>query len=314
MSVDKSYDGHQVVVHTVGHGESLSAIADGYRLPHWHSIWLYNTKVRQVFMGDDPDVIHSGDRIFIPRSPEGYGKLLATFKQLSLEMGAAGDREIYALEGQHWEYKAYTEMLDFAGDVATTLATFGLKAADAAKASKAAQAATGRSRIAAQYLADKEAERLSKWIADTFRSEALKAVAKTADGLHQKYFGKETSVGSNTNKTISTGKKVFDAVTGFSMIGGKFLLDSADIALSFITPSDLANFYLKLATGETVEQSNLNARMQVQKAVQASQRQLDQKHEYYAGERKLVYPPEGSSIGRYINFPPLHINVPRSAG
>jgi hypothetical protein len=310
MSNAKKYDGDHVAVHVVVQGESLSKIAGQYRLPDWHAIWLYNTKVRQVYTGDNPDIIHLGDRLFIPRSPEGYDRLIKKFQSLKRGIAAAGDQQMYILEAQHWEYKAWSEMLDFAGDVATTVATFGLNSLKASKAANVANTTTGRGKVAAQYLADQEAENLAKWVGSTFKSESTKGIAKKLDQYHERYTGKETSVGQTTHKTLSAGDKVIKAVRGYSMVGGKFMLDSAEIALSFLSPTKVANVYLWLSTGETVESSNQIAKMQIKNIVQRSQRQMDEKIKQFATERHIVYPSQSSTVGKYINFPPLHINVP----
>lgn len=240
----KTYDGKSVCIHIVQPGESYSRIASIYRLSSWNAIWLYNTKVQKVDLGNDPDKLNVGIQLFIPRSPDGYDQLITKFNQLKTEMQGFGDMEKYALEGQQWNYKASVEMFDFIGDVATTLATFGFKAAEAAKAAKVAKATTGQGRVAAEYLAEKQTEKLSKWIMDTFKGKATGAAAKYADKAHGALAGKETTVGEKTHKYASTAKKAFGAVAGYSMMGGKALLDISDIALDYLSPSKLANVYL----------------------------------------------------------------------
>lgn len=309
MPIDKSYDGQHVVVHVVSQGESLSRIAENYGLPNWEAIWLYNTQVREVHLGDDPDKIHPGERLFIPRSPKGYDTLISRLDSLKRQMAASGDQQLAILEGQHYEYKAWETAIDFAGDVLTTLATFGLKAGSATKAARTAEQTTGRGRVAAQYLADKEAEKLAKWVDSTFKGTATKAAAEKADQYHQALTGRKTSVGANTHKTLSTGEKAIEALRGYSMQGGKFLLNSADIALSFLSPSKVANIYLWLTTGETVEDSNVNARNHVRDSVRRTCETLGAKIERISDERNIVYPPGGSFIGNYMSFPPAHITA-----
>jgi len=287
----KTYDGKSVCIHIVQPGESYSQIASTYRLPSWHAIWQYNTKVQKVDLGNDPDKLNVGIQLFIPRSPDGYDQLITKLNQLKIEMQGFGDMEKYALEGQQWNYKASVEMFDFIGDVATTLATFGLKAAEAAKAAKLAKATTGQGRVAAEYLAEKQAEKLSKWIMDTFKGKATGAAAKYADKAHGALVGKETTVGEKTHKYASTAKKAFGAVTGYSMIGGKALLDVSDIALDYLSPSKLANVYLWSTTGETVDETFNAQKKRIADTVSSSTQLLDQKIEKYLLEKKLVYSP-----------------------
>lgn len=287
----KTYDGKSVCIHIVRPGESYSRIASTYRLSSWHAIWQYNTKVQKVDLGNDPDKLNVGIQLFIPRSPDGYDQLITKLNQLKIEMQGFGDMEKYALEGQQWNYKASVEMFDFIGDVATTLTTFGLKAAQTAKAAKVAKATTGQGRVAAEYLAEKQAEKLSKWIMDTFKGKATGAAAKYADKAHGALAGKETMVGEKTHKYASTAKKAFGAVTGYSMIGGKALLDISDIALDYLSPSKLANVYLWATTGETVDETFNAQKRRIAATVSSSTQLLDQKIEKYLLEKKLVYSP-----------------------
>jgi hypothetical protein len=260
-------------------------------LSSWHAIWQYNTKVQKVDLGNDPDKLNVGIQLFIPRSPDGYDQLITKLNQLKTEMQGFGDMEKYALEGQQWNYKASVEMFDFIGNVATTLTTFGFKAAQTAKAAKVAKATTGQGRVAAEYLAEKQAEKLSKWIMDTFKGKATGAAAKYADKAYGALAGKETTVGEKTHKYASTAKKAFGAVTGYSMIGGKALLDISDIALDYLSPSKLANVYLWATTGETVDETFNAQKKRIAATVSSSTQLLDQKIEKYLLEKKLVYSP-----------------------
>lgn len=287
----KTYDGKSVCIHIVQPGESYSRIASIYRLSSWHAIWQYNTKVQKVDLGNDPDKLNIGTQLFIPRSPDGYDQLITKFNQLKVEMQGFGDMEKYALEGQQWNYKASVEMFDFIGDVATTLATFGLKAAETAKAAKVAKATTDQGRVAAEYLAEKQAEKLSKWIMDTFKGKATGAAAKYADKAHGALVGKETTVGEKTHKYASTAKKAFGGVAGYSMMGGKALLDISDIALDYLSPSKLANVYLWSTTGETVDETFNSQKKRIAATVSSSTQLLDQKIEKYSLEKQLVYSP-----------------------
>ncbi len=287
----KKYDGKSVCIHIVKPGESYARIASIYNLSSWHAIWQYNTRIKKVDLGNDPDKLKVGVQLYIPRSSDGYDQLIMKFKQLKTEMQGFGDQEMYALEGQQWNYKASVEMFDFIGDVATILTTFGLKAAETARAARAVKAATGQSRVAAEYLAEKQAEKLSKWIMDTLKDKATGAAAKYADKAHGTLTGKETTVGENTHKYATTAKKAFGAVTGYSMIGGKALLDISDIALDYLSPSKLANVYLWSTTGETVDDSFNAQKTRITATVRSSTQLLDQKIEKYLMEKQLVYTP-----------------------
>lgn len=284
-----AYDGKHVIVHVIAPGENLTAIAGHYHLPHWESIWLYNTKVRQVYMGDDPNVIRPGGRLFIPRSPAGYDHLLRSLKKLRLEMENQGDATKYGLESQQNQYNAFTTALDFTSDVVTTLATFHLQAAKAAKASRLAKDTVGHGRVAAQYLADKEASKLSQWARDELIKQARAAAAEKADAAHTRRTGRNGPM-VIANKTYGTGKKVINAVQTYGLQGGKTLLDIADIALDYLSPTKLANAVLWVSAGETVEQTFKSQKEQAEAIVKNSVGHLDGKIRRIGEERKRVYP------------------------
>ena len=311
MAEPKAYDGSIVVVHVVKKGESLSKIANHYGLPNWQAIWFYNTKVRQVYMGENPDIIRPGERLFIPRSPESYDKLIKKLQLLKVHVASGGDQESYSLEANRNLYKAETVKFDFLGDALTTVATFGLKAAEVAKATRVAEQATGQAKVAAQYLADREAEKLAKMVRDNLKDTVKDAVAKKLDANREVKTGKESTLYESANKTYSTGKKALGAIAGYSMIAGKSLLDVSEIALSFLSVSKVANAYLWLSTGETVEGTMDRMDEMIKKTVERSIKQLDDKIARIADERESVYPVGGSFVGKYLVFPPMQITVAR---
>lgn len=323
MSEAKSYDGNQPVVHVVAPGESLSKIAQQYRLPDWHAIWLYNTKVRKVYLNDNPDVIRIGDRLFIPRRPEGYDRLIKVNSQLKEEIQTTGNEQIETVNKYKGENKKEADKRDFQASLATALGLFAVKGAQVAKAVLTAEAATGPARVAAQYMVDAATKELTNWMV----GEGTKWAATGLDKAHESLTGKPTKIGATTHLVLDSGTKALNTLRGFSLKGGKGILDACEIALDVATPSAWANAYIRLETGESwlevlnprktknlSETTYKEATASVREVVRKSLEILDQKIERIAIERNTVYPPEGSQIGRYINFPPLHINVRLQGG
>jgi hypothetical protein len=309
MNQPKSYDGNSVVVHSVAAGQGLSEIANIYGLSDWHSIWLYNTRIRRVYLGDDPDVIQIGQQLYIPRSRAGYDNLIKKFRQLKVDAEIQGHQELGRIEKLGYQQKAAAELFDFAADALTVVVTFAAKSVKAARAAKVASETVGQGRIAAQYLADNEAKAVGKWLGDELKGKARGAFAKKADQLHEQYTGKETSVGEKTNKHLTNTKKAVEAMRSFSMQGGKFALNIAEIALDYMSPSKLANVYLKLATGETVEDTFKSSAAQVKAAVTRTAGMLDEKIAEYEAEREIVHPQGGSQVGRYLHMPAMTFQI-----
>jgi hypothetical protein len=94
------YDGNYEIIHTVKLRESLSTIAEKYKFKSWQPIWIYNTQKKHMLdPGGDPGSLELGQHLFIPRSKEGYDKLLKKLVALKDGLAASGDGQLYELEG-----------------------------------------------------------------------------------------------------------------------------------------------------------------------------------------------------------------------
>jgi hypothetical protein len=285
------HDGNMVTPYRLRPGDTLSHVAVRFHFKSWVPLWNYNTRVRPI-LGDDPDKIPAGTTIFIPRSQLGYDRLMAKYKSLELQMKAFGDQETYSREADFYRLQASNVMIDFAGDVATVLVSIGGQAIRAAEAAKLAGTLKGSERVAADYLASREAERLAETIRDTAIDKAKDAtkdwaVSKTSDTFQDKY-GKSIDKGATaTTKTIP---KAFKAIAGYSMLGGKALLDVADIVLDYIKPSELADHWVAFQMGTTTaEETRKQNAEQIRHTVAAACAKLHEKMAALAKEKKLVY-------------------------
>jgi hypothetical protein len=285
------HDENMVTPYVLRSGDSLSQVAARFHFESWVPIWNYNTKVRPV-LGGDPNKVPAGATIFIPRSERGYDRLAAKYKSLELQMKTFGDQEIYSREADFNRLQASNVMIDLAGDVATVLVSVGGQAIRAANAARLAETLKGSQRVAADYLAQREAEKLAETIKDTAidkGKDASKdwAVSKTPDRFQDKY-GKPIDKGEiATTKTVP---KAFKAVAGYSMLGGKALLDIADMVLDYVKPSELADHLVAFAMGsgtadETLKRNNENIRH----TVASTCMKLREKMSSLAKEKKLVY-------------------------
>ena len=91
------------------------------------------------------------------------------------------------------------------------------------------------------------------------------------------------------------------------------LQSGGQVTLDYVSPSKVANACLWLATGQTVEGTLDRMSQRVKAIVKRSVDQLDRRIAQHSDEGDAVYPPGGSTIGRYVTFPPLHILLPRRA-
>jgi hypothetical protein len=281
------YDGSKTFVHEVKSGESLSSIAEfnrfNYGNPVWQPIFRYNHFFLSV-MGNDPNLIQPGFKIVIPRSPEGYSRMLAKLHSLKKIARAQGDSIKYQLEGDYYKHKADRVLLDFAGDVLTTIATFGASALKASKSAKVAAASRGQQRAAAEYLARKHSKEFTQGVIDKFKDTAIDAVISVTDD--------KTKSGGTLNDVRSlqkSFKKGGKAIATVSLQAGKSLLDMADLILDYAKPSVVADKIMLMTVGQTTQQSYQEAIKTIERSVDSQQRALDRKIAKYSREKEVLY-------------------------
>lgn len=312
----KVYDGSRIVPHTVQGGQSLSKIAEIYQFRSWKPIWTYNAKIYAT-IDDDPAFIREGITILIPRSVKGYEDMIKRLERSKIIAQGHGEALLYELEAQQYQTEAWKIGVDFAADVLTTVASLGLKAAAAAKATKAIAGAKTQAKIA-QHLsanattrefAHKFALLRNKNTATALKANAAKfaaaadirksigqkaigAAADLADVASQKLTGDEDSSRfSNTFKAMLTAESAMEARKAWKAAQNVLnsTIDVAGIALDYLKPSQLAEFYLFATAGETSETSRNNARKNIIASVDRSIEMLNASIDRYAKEKDLLY-------------------------
>jgi hypothetical protein len=316
MPHDSYYDGNYVIVHTVKRGESLSKIAAQYKFKGWHPIWIYNTQVEHAFATNgNPNQIESGQQIFIPRSEEGYKKLLKKLENLKLQVEGFAFGETSRQEGLEDEYKATAVMFDFAGDVATLLGSLAVKAAQVARYRQAKEGLKGAQLFAADIKLREGLKDLEEAVSKTELGKKFLdfAAAKASD----KFLGEGGS--EKTDNLVTFGNKTvgksLSAVKGFqqrqklgpalkALRGGSLqtFLDGADIVLDYVKVSNVANAWLWLTTGETVEGTIESSKRTIEASSNRSLVNLNEKILKIQKEREWVY---GSSSAEMAEVPPL---------
>lgn len=287
MQHSTHYDGNKTFVHTVKSGETLSSIAARYGFKSWEPIWRFNTDVKPVLSGN-PNQIRAGATLFIPRSEAGYNYLIKKMKVLQLRLQNSLETDLYQLESDYYVFKANEVAVDFVGDVLTTLVSIGFQAKKASEVASAAEKVVGRERVAAEYLARKEGEKLRDMLGDEFAETlADAAVERSTDRMTDK----NREGARHFYHAVKSGRKIMKAVQTFSMQGGKSLLDASDIVLEYIKPSTLASAWLAHTVGQAPEQSYEAARRRIEKEITNSTAQLYDKIERIQDERDLLYQP-----------------------
>lgn len=282
-------------MHVVKRGESLSTIAGQYKFNTWHPIWIYNTQVKPMLdPRGDPGRIEVGQHLFIPRSKQGYDHLLRQLRALKEGLVASGESQIYQLEGMEYQYKAQEVLWNLAGDVLTTLGSLGAKAFEVSKLREGAEGLKGAQRFAHEIKLNQAMDDL----AEAVSTKALrnKAVEGAASRIGNR-LGVDEDVSTFGLKTVPKAIKAGAALKSRMKLGpalraikgGSAVLDIADIALDYIHVSNVANAYLWLAYGETVEGSFKNSRASVAANISRGLVNLHEKIVRIEKERDLLY-------------------------
>lgn len=291
------YDGTCESMHTVKRGESLSTIASQYKFKSWQPIWIYNTQVKHMLDArGNPGKIEVGQHLFIPRSKEGYDKLLRKLEALKEGLAASGESQMYELEAIEYQYKARAVLFDFAGDVATMLGSLGAKAFEVARLREGAAGLKGAQRFAHEI-------KLKQAMEDLAEAASKKELGKAAAGAAANSMGVDDTAATFGLKTVPKLAKAGAALRSRMKLGPALravkgtssILDIADIALDYIKVSTVANAFLKLTLGETVEGSLDNARAYVKANICRGLVNLHQKAQQIQKQRDLLYP-TGSGI------------------
>lgn len=285
------YNGNEVVIHRVKPGETLASIARHYGFKSWRPIWIYNEQ-RGVLTS--PGRIRGGTNIFIPRSEAGYVRLIKKFEVLKWQMQGFGDREKYSLDAEHFRLKAFSVAVDAWAEALTTLATLGLQAVKAARMLSAAEKMAGGERVAAEYLARRESEKLTEKMTEDL-ADKVKEMAedRATANLGEEQKGKADLTYDAAFKTVP---KLVNAVRGFSLQGGKALLDISEILLDYAKPSTVADFVVAhLRHQGSAESAYERSRRQIEHSVHDSCLRLEEKRRQIDRERHLLYHSQGQA-------------------
>jgi len=298
------YDGKFPVIHTVKRGESLSAIATHYKFKSWQPIWIFNTqKEHMLDPKGDPGSLEVGQRLFIPRSKEGYDKLLKKLEALKGGLEGSGEGQMYELDGLNDQYNAEKVAFDFAGDVATLLGSLSARALEVARLRRGAEGLKGAQRFAHEIKLRKSVEDL----AEAVRVKKLKEAAR--DGVVEwgtgqmpnekagEYAKTSWTFGTKTVKKIGTLRS--DQKIGRELrraVGISSLLDVADAVLDYVKVSNVANGILWLWKGETVDGALNSARDNVRANITRGLANLHEKILRIQKERDLLYHPGSGAI------------------
>ncbi|CAN5586857.1 hypothetical protein BH23BAC1_BH23BAC1_25370 [soil metagenome] len=274
-----TYDGSFKTIHTILPKETLSNIAIKYGFgKNWKPVWIYNTKIQKI-LGSNPDVIPVGAKIWIPRSEEGYKKLIKKFEQLKNQMEEDRMKFDAQLDGDHYNHMATRELFNFAGDVATIIGRTAVMAGKAASLLNSSKNLLGQEKLATQYLAKVETENLTKYLRGNLVDNIIQYVNSDA--------------GDFKKGVVNPVKDGIKNVRTVSLKGGKSFLDISEMILDQVNISSFSDLLMGQFMGENTGQTYSRAKQGVAHTVQQSCRNLDEKIKNYTEEIKLLYNSDG---------------------
>lgn len=276
--------GYKEVLHTVVKGESLSGIAAHYRalgwpLKDWKPIYnitrertgLWNTK-GTAKQKDNPDLIHPGELLIIPRSPYGYDARIQQIQTLIRQLQSSAS-EVAAVKK---EAEHFSEKLNLIGDVATFFVNSALKATKAVKAAATAKKLTGLA--AKKALEERNSLALDRGLGITeftLKRTGHEHAAKVVKGI---------SIAKSGHELHSLPTLLKKAGDGFGVVA-----DVLDLVFDWTEPATVSKFFLKVFTGQDLdatlkEQARLEALQKAQVIMSLEKRMAALRH-----ERELVY-------------------------
>lgn len=309
----KDYTGKYVVPHPVQAGETLAKIAAAYQFKHWKPIWVYNSVIQKV-VGSDPNLIKRGVTIFIPRSQEGYQRVIRGLEASQEGLETMLDQLDYMQEALKYERKASAELWNLGSDVAQLTIGLGLQAIQAVKAIKVTKHAIGQAKIAAHLSSNaqtremieayaKARNRLTKQAlaADRHsgaskaafrkgRNDAvLDAVADRADEVRNAKTGDDEGALFENSVNIYKLMKLGKGLANKTLSAAEAGVETALVALDYADIDVVSDFTISLFSGQTFaeiqKQNKENATKMAQRMFEHFQSRIDS----LTKERELLY-------------------------
>jgi hypothetical protein len=288
--------------HIVVSGEWLSRIAAHYHSRGWTDLvdwrpifrltrertglWRDKHKPNQL---DNPDLIHPGDVLVIPRSRAGYLTVIYRINSLLSDVEHAPRYAAAVKE----EEEQKSERLNFIADVATFVVTVGGSAAKAALSARAAKLAVGAAAKEALKKKTLSAVEMGLKITEyAAKSTGHDKVAKYANSAAKVVHVVDLVHGVKEYRERATELRLLKKY--WRLVGESVgqVVDVIDVALEWTQPAKLSKGMIRLFTGTDVD-ATIDQAVEFEKRSRAQlSRQLQLKLATLHREMQLVYPGE----------------------
>ncbi|WP_225000329.1 LysM peptidoglycan-binding domain-containing protein [Cesiribacter sp. SM1] len=254
--------------HTVIRGENLTTIARKYGFTNYKPIAVYNGLKNE-------NSIREGHRIVIPRSRQGYDSVITKLNQLKVEMGNMTKSTTNQLKIDKEEFDRKNKVIDISCEVLTIAVGVGRIGAKAVVAS--------RDVVTKMPVIKKAMIEVGALLAEKAKG---KAEDLAFDAVNKSVFDEKSQGAVET--TYKVYRKKYDLAFKYAKKGLK-VLDVAEVALDFIQPSTIAKYYTAWVAGESVEETEENAKKMIERTHQQAIMNLNEKITRLTNERNLLY-------------------------
>jgi LysM repeat protein len=253
--------------HTVLRGENLTTIARKYGFTNYKTIAVYNGLKNE-------NSLKEGQRIVIPRSRQGYDVLIGKLNQLKSEMAEMTKGVANQLNVDKQEMDRKNKAIDVTFDalmLTRTITKVGFKTIIASKDALTRMPAIKNAMVeVAELVADQAVDSFDK----KYVKEENQEVIPTAYKVYKHKYKVAFKVAKNTLK----------------------VLDLAEVALDFIKPTTIAKYISAYTAGESIEETEANAKKMIEKTHQQAIMNLNEKITRLTNERNMLYSNQQMSI------------------
>lgn len=271
---------------------TLADIARRHGFSDWHPVWNYNSKVKKNHLPADPQaLLPVGSTLMIPNTPQEYNHIISSLRHTRRDLQEDTALTLQQLQQAKKTADAWGTGVDLAADIAEIFVASGVKAIRYTgivrrqmiekTAIHTLQKATA---FAGRYDAEdvEDGEKLKRTAAKS-ASEAL------ADQALKRKF---SSAGRGFAKGFAAGmvsEGVGHKFGELARVIAVAALQGVEAAVESIQPSKLAQYYVKITTGQSPEKTYEQAVELARKTAADSAHLLDASIHRLSTEKNAVY-------------------------
>lgn len=289
--------------YTVQKGDTLSGIAKRHGHADWRPLHNYNTKVHKRLRSGDPNLIHPGEQLVIPRSKKAYDEAIEHLEKMRVVVKQEAHDLKAEMDATKKDTDAHGAKLDLVSDVLTITVVAGLRCAKLAGMVRKAMVGKALFKVAQKTVVTLSGHWGSTTddlvVKETANAVSDQAIMAAKVGLNPGKFADKFAVNMAKDLTTKGTKTVAENVAkmtgnlershGIVEIVG-LVTDLALKGLDGLKPSSLSKLAVWSIEGTHPDDAHANAQRQIAHGTQQSIARLADTIARLADERAKVYP------------------------